>query len=84
MPKSPIPVTEVGSNMASKERIPRRPLPEFTEVEGGATAGIFAQGWKIWRVALDDENQYGPHAMILLLVVTAILTGGVLGLGMVL
>ncbi len=69
--------------MASNERIPRRPLPRFEEVDGGAKAGVFAHGWKIWRVALDDENQYGPHAMILLLVVTATITGGLLGLGMV-
>jgi hypothetical protein len=29
-------------------------------------------------VALDDTNQYGPHAMILLLVITATITGAVL------
>mgnify|MGYP000458724098 CR=1 FL=1 len=47
------------------ERVPRRPLPKFEEVEGGLLSGITAHGWRIWRVALDDENQYGPHAMIL-------------------
>jgi len=57
------------------ERIPRRPLPEFEEVETGLFGGIFQFGWKIWKVALDDRNQYGPHAMILLLLIMATVTG---------
>jgi hypothetical protein len=61
-----------------EDRIPRRNLPEFEEIEGGVVAGIFQHGWKIWKVALDDTNQYGPHAMILLLVITATITGAVL------
>ncbi|HIA39774.1 MAG TPA: hypothetical protein EYN46_02575 [Candidatus Poseidoniales archaeon] len=61
-----------------EDRIPRRNLPEFEEIEGGLAAGIFQHGWKIWKVALDDTNQYGPHAMILLLVITATITGAVL------
>ena len=61
--------------MAGGDRIPRRPLPDFEEVEGGVAAGVFQHGWKIWKVALDDTNQYGPHAMILLLIITATITG---------
>ncbi|RAH13596.1 MAG: hypothetical protein CMB56_007100 [Methanobacteriota archaeon] len=61
------------------ERIPRRPLPEYDEVEGGVIEGISAHGFKIWKVALDDGNQYGPHAMIVLLILMATLTGGILG-----
>ena len=62
----------------SIDRIPRKPLSEYNEIEGGVFAGIFAYGWRIWKVALDDNNQYGPHAMILLLVITATVTGGLL------
>ena len=62
------------------ERIPRRPLPEYNEVEGGLISGITSHGWKIWKVALDDENQYGPHAMIVLLLIMSTFTGSVLGL----
>ena len=61
-----------------EDRIPRRKLSEFEEVEGGVAAGIFQHGWKIWKVAMDDTNQYGPHAMILLLVITATITGVIL------
>ena len=35
------------------------------------------------RVALDDANQYGPHAMILLLGIVSTLTGLVLFLAMI-
>ena len=62
------------------ERIPRRPIPKFNEVEEGLIGGITSQGWKIWRVALDDENQYGPHAMIVLLLLMSTFTGSILGL----
>ena len=55
------------------ERIPRRPLPEFEEVEGGMVAGITSGG--LFKVALDDVNQYGPQAMIVLLVILATATG---------
>jgi len=57
------------------ERIPRRALPDFEEVDTGLFGGIFQFGWKIWKVALDDRNQYGPHAMILLLLLMATFTG---------
>ena len=60
------------------ERIPRRPLPEFEEFEGEPTAGILAHGWRVWKVARDDTNQYGPHAMVVLLLLMATITGVVL------
>ncbi|MBJ23466.1 MAG: hypothetical protein CMB64_02235 [Euryarchaeota archaeon] len=62
------------------ERIPRRPLPKFNEVDGGLISGITSQGWMIWKVALDDENQYGPHAMIVLLLLMSTFTGAILAL----
>jgi len=55
------------------ERIPRRPLPEFEEVEDGLIGGLSSGG--LLKVALDDVNQYGPHAMIILLVIMATVTG---------
>ncbi len=62
------------------ERIPRKPLPKYEEVDGGLVAGIMAHGIKIWKVALDDENQYGPHAMIALLILMSTFTGAILGM----
>ncbi len=62
------------------ERIPRRPLAKFNEVDGGLISGITSQGWMIWKVALDDENQYGPHAMIVLLLLMSTFTGAILAL----
>tara|TARA_B100001564_G_C20528013_1_gene618341 strand:+ start:193 stop:480 length:288 start_codon:yes stop_codon:yes gene_type:complete len=62
------------------ERIPRKPLPKFEEVEVGLAKGIFAKGLIPWKVALDDENQYGPHAMVVLLLMMATVTGFTLGL----
>ena len=62
------------------ERIPRRPLPKYNEVDGGLISGITSQGWMIWKVALDDENQYGPHAMIVLLLLMSTFTGAILAL----
>jgi hypothetical protein len=47
------------------ERIPRRPPPEFEESEMTVLSSVMEAGF--FRVALDDVNQYGPHAMIMLL-----------------
>ncbi|MDP6864368.1 MAG: hypothetical protein QGG96_03045 [Candidatus Poseidoniaceae archaeon] len=58
------------------ERIPRRPLPQFDEVEGGMLAAVAKDG--VLGTALEDKNQYGPHMMIVLLMVTATLTGGII------
>lgn len=68
----------MGEDAAPAERIPRRPLTNFQELETGVIGGIFGSGWQIWRVALDDDNQYGPHAMIVLLLLMSLITGGIL------
>ena len=58
------------------ERIPRRPPPDFEESEAGILEAISEDGFL--DVALNDTNQYGPHAMIMLLGIFASLTGLVL------
>lgn len=63
------------------ERIPRREAPEFRDSEDGMFTSIFDDGFL--RVALDDANQYGPHAMIIFLGVVSSLTGLVLALAMI-
>ena len=65
-----------GSKLNKGERIPRRPLPEFREVNGGVIKAITEDG--LLGTALEDKNQYGPHAMIILLMIVATLTGGLL------
>lgn len=57
---------------APNERIPRRPLPEFHQSEASVISSVMEDGF--FRVALDDVNQYGPHAMIMLLFVVATVT----------
>ena len=54
------------------EIIPRRELPEFNESEESMFGGVIEGGFL--KVALDDANQYGPHAMILLLFAVATFT----------
>ena len=58
------------------ERIPRRSLPEFSESEGGMISAIKRDG--LLGTALEDKNQYGPHAMIILLMIVATVTGSAL------
>ncbi len=62
------------------DRIPRRQAPEFRDSDEGMIASILDDGFL--RVALDDANQYGPHAMILLLGLVSTLTGLLLSLAM--
>lgn len=64
------------NDVASQERIPRRPLPDFEESESGVIGAISEDGFL--NVALNDSNQYGPHAMIILLGIVASITGIVL------
>ena len=66
----------VGKNT---ERIPRRPPPNFEESEESFMNGVLSDG--IFNVALDDVNQYGPHAMIMLLFAFATATALVLMIG---
>jgi len=56
----------------SVERIPRRPPPEFEESDEDMMSGISEGGFR--DVAVNDVNQYGPHAMVMLLGVFAALT----------
>jgi len=64
------------SHSSLTERIPRRPLPEFEETDATMIQGVLDEGFL--RVALKDVNQYGPHAMIMLLFVVATVTALVL------
>ena len=63
------------------ERIPRREAPDFRDSEDGLISSIVEDGFL--NVALDDANQYGPHAMIVLLGIVSVITGSVLGLAMI-
>lgn len=56
----------------STERIPRRPPPEFKHSESSIISGVMEEGFL--NVALNDPNQYGPHAMIMLLFAVASIT----------
>ncbi len=64
------------SIVASMERIPRRPPPDFEESDDGMMGAISEDGFL--NVALNDSNQYGPHAMIMLLGIFASITGIIL------
>ena len=54
------------------ERIPRRPLPKFNEVKSFSEA-ISRDGF--FGTAVADKNQYGPVAMMILLLIVAGVTG---------
>ena len=56
----------------SVERIPRRPPPEFNESDEGMISAIANDGFL--EVALNDTNQYGPHAMVMLLFAVSAVT----------
>ena len=63
------------------ERIPRREAPDFRDSEDGLISSIVEDGF--FNVALNDSNQYGPHAMIVFLGFASVLTGSILGLAMI-
>ena len=65
----------MAGKLRKGERIPRRPLPEFEE-SGGLAAAIKRDG--LIKTALEDTNEYGPHSMIILLIIVASITGGIL------
>jgi len=65
----------MAGELRKGERIPRRPLPEFSEA-GGLGAGLKRDG--LMKTALEDTNEYGPHSMIILLMIVASVTGGIL------
>lgn len=60
-------------------RIPKRPLPYFDEQSDdvGLAGGLTSSGG-IFRVAFLDTNQFGPHAMIIMLFGFAAITGAIL------
>ena len=67
----------MAGDVREGERIPRRPLPEFEE------AGSFAEAHQrggFLGTALGDKNQYGPVAMMVLLLIVAAITGTILRL----
>ena len=65
----------MAGELRDGERIPRRPLPEFSEA-GTMRAGLKRDG--LIKTALEDTNEYGPHSMMLLLMIIATITGGML------
>ena len=65
----------MAGELRKGERIPRRPLPEFEEA-GSLGMGLKRDG--LFKTALEDTNEYGPHSMILLLMIVASVTGGIL------
>ena len=58
------------------ERMPRREPPEFENSDKSLFGAILDDGF--FNVALNDSNQYGPHAMIVLLFAVATVTAIVL------
>ena len=65
----------MAGELRDGERIPRRPLPEFSEA-GTMRAGLKRDG--LMKTALEDTNEYGPHSMMLFLRIIATITGGML------
>ena len=65
----------MAGDLRKGERIPRRELPEFKEA-GGLSTAIARDG--LIQTALEDTNEYGPHSMIVLLMIVATITGGAL------
>ncbi len=57
------------------EKISKRPLPDF-EKAGSLSKALARDG--LFGTALEDKNEYGPNAMILLLMIVATITGGLL------
>ena len=58
----------MAGELRDGERIPRRPLPEFSEA-GSMGAALKRDG--LMKTALGDTNEYGPHSMMLLLMIVA-------------
>ena len=71
----------MSGDSGSKERIQRRDTRYFEESDSGMVSSILEDGFL--NVALDDANQYGPHAMIVLLGIVATVTGLLLGIAII-
>ena len=63
---------EVEFTVKKGERIPRKPLGEYSEAESLGQA-ISRDGFL--GTAMDDKNQYGPVSMMILLLIVATVTG---------
>ena len=72
-------IVDSDINPDNLERIPRRELPYFDEQDDdvGLISGMTSSGG-IFKVAFHDTNQFGPHAMIVMLFGFAAITGGIL------
>lgn len=68
---------EVEFTVKKGERIPRKPLGEYSEADSLGQA-ISRDGFL--GTAMDDKNQYGPVSMMILLLIVATVTGLVLKL----
>tara|TARA_B100001287_G_scaffold157968_1_gene132791 strand:+ start:3514 stop:3759 length:246 start_codon:yes stop_codon:yes gene_type:complete len=62
----------VGFTVKKGERIPRKPLGEYSEADSLGQA-ISRDGFI--GTAMDDKNQYGPVSMMILLLIVATVTG---------
>ena len=63
---------EIGFTVKKGERIPRKPLGEYSEADSLGQA-ISRDGFL--GTAMDDKNQYGPVSMMILLLIVATFTG---------
>ena len=57
------------------ERIPRRPLPDYSEASSFMNA-LKRDG--IMSTLFKDSNQYGPLSMLLVLLISATVTGALI------
>ena len=64
--------SEVEFILRKGERIPRKPLEDYSEADSLWHA-FSRDGF--WRTAMNDKNQYGPVAMMILLIIVATITG---------
>ena len=63
---------ELEFTVKKGERIPRKPLGEYSEADSLGQA-ISRDGFL--GTAMDDKNQYGPVSMMILLLIVATVTG---------
>jgi len=63
---------EVEFTVKKGERIPRKPLGEYSEADSLGQA-ISRDGFL--GTAMDDKNQYGPVSLMILLLIVATVTG---------
>tara|TARA_Y100000768_G_C23925027_1_gene657048 strand:- start:227 stop:469 length:243 start_codon:yes stop_codon:yes gene_type:complete len=68
---------DVEFTVKKGERIPRKPLGEYSEANSLGEA-ISRDGFL--GTAMDDKNQYGPISMMILLLIVATVTGTILKL----